>query len=54
LLEEQDRMRAAKLDQLRHDIQDGLESGPAATWDAGKIKQEGVKRRADRAGGDRA
>jgi len=27
LLEEQDRMQAAKLDQLRHDIQDGLESG---------------------------
>jgi antitoxin ParD1/3/4 len=54
LLEEQDHMRAAKLDQLRRDIQDGLDSGPAAAWDAGKIKQEGVKRRADRAGGNRA
>ena len=53
LLEEQDRLRAAKLDRLRHDIQDGLNSGPAAAWDAGEIKREGAKRRAARARGHR-
>jgi antitoxin ParD1/3/4 len=53
LMEEQDRLRAAKLDQLRHDIQDGLNSGPAAAWDAGEIKREGAKRRAARASGHR-
>jgi len=54
LLEEQDRMRAAKLDQLRHDIQDGLASSPAAAWDAGKIKREAAKRRAARTSGSRS
>jgi antitoxin ParD1/3/4 len=54
LLEEQDRVRAAKLDQLRQDIQDGLNSGPATAWDTGEIKREGAKRRAARASGNRA
>ena len=53
LLEERDRIRVAKRDRLRHDIQDGLNSGPAAAWDAGKSKWEGAKRRADRASGNR-
>jgi antitoxin ParD1/3/4 len=53
LMEEQGRIRAAKLDRLRHDIQDGLDSGPATVWDAGKIKREGAKRRAARASGHR-
>jgi antitoxin ParD1/3/4 len=53
LMEEQGRIRAAKLDRLRHDIQDGLDSGPATAWDAGKIKREGAKRRAARASGHR-
>jgi hypothetical protein len=44
-MEEQDRLCAAKLDQLRHDIQDGLNSGPAAAWDAGEIKQEGAQKK---------
>jgi antitoxin ParD1/3/4 len=46
LLEEQDRMRAAKLDQLRQDIEDGLKSGPVTPWDANEIKREGRKGRA--------
>jgi antitoxin ParD1/3/4 len=53
LLEEQDRLRAAKLDQLRHDIQDGLNSGPATPWDVEEMKREGRKRRAARASGHR-
>ena len=54
LLEEQDRMRAAKLGQLRQDIQDGLNSGQAKAWDARKIKREGTQKRAARAVGKRA
>jgi antitoxin ParD1/3/4 len=53
LLDEQDCIRAAKLDHLRQDIQDGLNSGPATAWDAREIKQEGAKRRAARASGNR-
>ena len=53
LMEEQDRIGAAKLDQLRRDIQDGLNSGPATAWDAREIKREGAKRRAARASGNR-
>jgi antitoxin ParD1/3/4 len=53
LMEEQDRLRAAKLDQLRQDIQDGLTSGPAMPWDAEEIKREGSKRRAAQASGNR-
>ena len=53
LMEEQDRLRAAKLDQLRQDIQDGLKSGPATPWDVEEMKREGRKRRAARASGHR-
>jgi antitoxin ParD1/3/4 len=48
LMEEQDRLRAVKLDQLRRDIQDGLNSGPATTWEAEKTKQAGHNRRSTR------
>jgi antitoxin ParD1/3/4 len=33
LMEEQDRLRAAKLEQLRQDIREGLNSGEATPWD---------------------
>jgi antitoxin ParD1/3/4 len=47
LMEEQDRVRAAKLDQLRRDIREGLDSGSPAAWDPGAIKRESrVKRTA--------
>jgi antitoxin ParD1/3/4 len=36
LTEEQDRLRAVMLEQLRRDIQDGLKSGPAMPWNAEK------------------
>jgi antitoxin ParD1/3/4 len=38
LMEEKDRLRAAQLEQLRQDIQEGLDSGPAAAWDSAAIK----------------
>jgi antitoxin ParD1/3/4 len=48
LMEAQDRLQAVKLEQLRQDIQDGMESGDPTPWNAEEIKQAGRKRRADR------
>ena len=48
LMEEQDRMRAAKLEQLRQDIREGLDSGEPTPWDPEEIKREGRRRRAAR------
>ncbi len=45
LMEGQDRIRAAKLEQLRGDIQEGLKSGDSTPWDPEEIKREGRKRR---------
>ena len=39
LMEQQDRFRAAKLEHLRQDIQTGLDSGEATTWDAEEVKR---------------
>jgi antitoxin ParD1/3/4 len=43
-METEDQLRAAKLQQLRHDIQEGLKSGPARPWNVAKMKREGRKR----------
>jgi antitoxin ParD1/3/4 len=48
LMEQQDCIRAAKLEQLRHDIRDGTHSGESTLWDPEEIKQEGRKIRAAR------
>ena len=49
MMEAQDQLRAAKLEQLRQDIREGLESGESTPWDAEEIKQDGRQRRAARA-----
>jgi antitoxin ParD1/3/4 len=46
LMEEQDQLRSARLEQLRRDIREGLDSGPGEPWDAGAIKREARVRRA--------
>ena len=46
MMEERDRIKAIKLEQLRGDIREGLESGPATEWNAEETKQDGRKRRA--------
>jgi len=51
LMEEQDRTRAVKLEQLRQDIRDGFDSGEPAPWNPEEIKQEGRKRRTARNAG---
>lgn len=50
LLEEQDRIRAVKLEQLRQDIRAGLDSGPATPWSPEEAIREGRRRRAERLG----
>ena len=39
LMEGQDQLRAARLAQLRNDIQEGLDSGPGEPWDAEATKR---------------
>ena len=46
LMEEQDQLRAVKLDRLRQDIRDGLAGGGPTPWNPDEIKKEGRKRRA--------
>jgi antitoxin ParD1/3/4 len=48
LMDEQDRLRAAKLEQLREAIRDGLNSGEPTAWNPEEIKREGRKRRVAR------
>ncbi len=48
LMEEQDQVRAIKLEQLRQDIRAGLNSGEPTPWDPEEIKRAGRQRRADR------
>lgn len=45
LMEEQDQVRAARLQQLRSDIREGLQSGESEAWDPDQIKQQGRARR---------
>ncbi len=45
LLEEQDRTKEAKLEQLRGEIRRGLDSGPSEIWDAETVKRKARARR---------
>jgi antitoxin ParD1/3/4 len=53
LMEVQDQVRAIKLERLRQDIRDGLDSGEPVDWDLEEAKREGRTRRAARAAGSR-
>jgi antitoxin ParD1/3/4 len=44
IMEAEDQLRAARLQQLRHDIQEGLHSGAARPWSVSEMKREGRKR----------
>ena len=46
VMEEQDQMRAVRLDQLRQDVRKGLESGTSEPWDAQAVRQQARARRA--------
>ena len=49
LMDEQDRLRKAKLDELRRDVHKGIESGPSEQWDATKLKVKARARSAAKA-----
>jgi antitoxin ParD1/3/4 len=49
LMDEQDRLRATRLSQLRQDIRAGKQSGASAAWDPQQVKREGQARRTTRA-----
>ncbi len=49
LMDEQDRLRAARLEQLREDVRQGVDSGTSKAWNAEKVKGEGRARRARKA-----
>lgn len=49
LMDEQDRLRAAKLEQLRDDVRQGLNSGPSTAWNAEEAKREARARRTRKA-----
>ena len=52
LMEGKDRLLAARLAQLRQDIQEGLDSGPAVAWDVAELKAAGrAKRKAKSSSG---
>ncbi len=44
LMETHDQMQSLRLEQLRQDIRDGLDSGPSQPWSAAAAKREGRKR----------
>ncbi len=46
LVEEREQTRAAKLDALRRDIREGLDSGPSEPHDMDSVKTEARRRRA--------
>jgi antitoxin ParD1/3/4 len=49
LMDEKDRVRAAKLDQLKAEVRRGLNSGKSQPWDAAKVKQQARTRRSSKA-----
>lgn len=49
LMDEHDRIRQAKLDELRGEVRRGLESGPSEPWDAAAVKTKAKARRANKA-----
>jgi antitoxin ParD1/3/4 len=48
IMEAQDELQSLKLEQLRRDIREGLNSGPARPWSVAETKREGRKRLASR------
>ncbi len=45
LMDEQDRLRQAKLQELQRDVRKGLESGTSEQWDATAVKAKARTRR---------
>ena len=54
LLEERDQLRDLRLEELRREIQEGIDSGPATPLDMEEIKRKGRQRLAARQGKDKS
>lgn len=50
LLEQEDQMRALKLEKLCHDIREGLESGPSKAFNAQELKRTARERKSAKNG----
>ena len=48
LMDEQDRLRQVKLDDLRREIRQGLDSGGSQAWDTVAVKAKARERRASK------
>ena len=48
LMDEQDRLRKAKLYELQGEVRRGLDSGPSEPWDATTLKAKAKARRANK------
>ena len=48
LIDEQDRLRQVKFDELRREVRKGLDSGTSEAWDATSVKLQARARRAAR------
>jgi len=46
LMDEQDRLRQVKFDELRREVRKGLDSGESEPWDAAAVKAKARARRA--------
>ena len=53
-MDTKNRIRAAKLEQLRQAIRAGLESGPSMAWDPAEVRRDGLARRAIKTLGPKA
>ena len=49
LMDEQDRLRQAKLEELRREVRKGLSSGPSEPWDAATLKKKARTRQTAKA-----
>jgi len=49
LLQEQDRLREVKLEELRREVRRGLDSGPSKEWSAADVKAKARAKRASKA-----
>ncbi|NTW57292.1 MAG: type II toxin-antitoxin system ParD family antitoxin [Chlorobiaceae bacterium] len=48
LMQEKERYQTVKIDQLRHDIRDGIHSGDPGPWNAEDVKRKGREKRASK------
>lgn len=48
LMDEQDQLRRARMDELRHEVRKGLESGASEPWDPAAVKAKARARRSSK------